>query len=110
RDVLQHYRLAGLRRADDQPALALADRGDDVDDAPGDVLLGLDLPLELEHLVGMKRREVLEQDLVLRRLGSLAVDLVDLDQGEVALAILRRTDLAFDRIAGIEFEAADLGR
>jgi len=31
RDVLQHHGLAGLGRADDQAALALADRRDDVE-------------------------------------------------------------------------------
>ncbi len=33
RDRLQHDGLAGLRRRDDEAALALADRGDEVDDA-----------------------------------------------------------------------------
>ena len=31
-DVLQHHRLADPRRSDDQATLALAERGDDVDD------------------------------------------------------------------------------
>ena len=110
RDVLQHHRLAGLRRRDEQAALALADRRDDVDDAAGDVLLGLDVALEHHRLVGEERRQVLEEDLVLRVLGRLAVDLVDLDQREVALAVLRRADLAFDRVAGVQVEAADLRR
>src|SRR5882762_9385100 len=77
-------------------ALALADRRDDVEHALGYVLLVLDVALELERLFRMQRRQVLEQDLVLRRLGELAVDLVDLDQREVALAVLGRADLALD--------------
>jgi len=56
----------------------------------------------------VQRREVLEQDLVLGRLGRLGVDLVDLDQREVALAVLRRADLALDRVAGVQVEAPDL--
>src|SRR5207244_2788348 len=44
---------------------------------------------------------------VLRR---LAVDLVDLDQREVALAVLGRTNFALDRVAGVQVEAADLRR
>src|SRR6185437_15347482 len=83
----------GLRRADDQPALAFADRRDDVEHAPGNVLFRLDIALELELLVGMERREDFKKDLVLGGLGGLAVDLVDLDEGEVALAVLRRADL-----------------
>jgi hypothetical protein len=77
-DVLQHHRLARLRRRHEQPALALADRRDDVDHAAGDVLLGLDVALEHQRFVGEERRQVLEQDLVLRVLRRLAVDLVDL--------------------------------
>ena len=56
----------------------------------------------------MQRREVLEHDPVLDRLGQIAVDLVDLDQGKIALAILGRTHFAFDRIAGVQVEAPDL--
>ena len=63
-----------------------------------------------QRLVGEERRQVLEQDLVLRVLRRLAVDLVDLDQREVALAVLRRADLALDRVAGVQVEAADLRR
>jgi hypothetical protein len=40
-DVLQHHGLAGLRRSDQQAALAAADRRDHVDDAAGDVFLDL---------------------------------------------------------------------
>ena len=78
--------------------------------AAGDVLLGLDVALEDQRLVGEQRRQVLEEDLALGVLGRLAVDLVDLDQREVALAVLGRADLAFDRVAGVQVEAADLRR
>jgi hypothetical protein len=76
--------------------------------AAGDVLLGLDVALEDQRLVGKERRQVLEEDLALGVLRRLAVDAVDLDQREVALAVLRRADLAFDRVAGVQVEAADL--
>jgi hypothetical protein len=58
----------------------------------------------------VQRRQVLEQDLVLGGLRRLAIDAVDLDQGEVALAFLGRADLAFDGVAGAQVEAADLAR
>ena len=45
-----------------------------------------------------------------QRLGVVEVDLVDLHHGEVALAVLGRADLAFDRVAGAQAELADLGR
>jgi hypothetical protein len=108
--VLHEHRLAGLGRRDDEAALALADGRDDVEDAAGEVLLGLDVALELHHLVGVQRREVLEEDLGLRVLRRLAVDLVDLHQREVALAVLGRADLALDGIARVQVEAPDLRR
>ena len=96
RQVLHHHRLAALRRRHEQGALALADGRDQVDDAAGDVLVGLDVALELELLLREERRQVLEHDLVLALLGREAVDPVDLHQREVALAVLRHAHLAFD--------------
>jgi hypothetical protein len=40
----------------------------------------------------------------------LQIHLVDLDQREVALAVLGRPDLALDRIPGVQVEASYLGR
>jgi hypothetical protein len=40
-DRLEHHRLAGSRGRDDEPALAAAERGHQVDDAAGDVGSGL---------------------------------------------------------------------
>jgi hypothetical protein len=63
---------------------------------------------ELEPLVGIERRQVVEEDLVARFLGRLEVDGVDFDEREVALAFLGRADLAGDGVAGAQIEAADL--
>ncbi len=71
-----------------------------VDMSPGD--------LELEPLHRVERRQVVEEDLVAGDFGVLEVDRLDLDQGEVALALLGRADLAGDRVAGAQVEAADL--
>ena len=56
-EVLEQRRLARLGRRDDEPALALPDGRDDVDDAKAD--LGA-LARELEGLVRVDRDEVLE--------------------------------------------------
>ena len=64
----------------------------------------------LQPLVGIERRQVVEEDLVARFLGRLEVDGVDFDQREVALAFFRRADLAGDGVAGAQIEAADLRR
>ena len=109
-DVLQHHGLTGLGRRDEEPPLALADGRDDVDDAAGEVFLGLDVAFELERLVGVQRREVLEQDLVLGGLGRLTVDLVELGHRRVTLAVLGRANLAFDLVAGVQVETTDLRR
>ena len=64
--------------------------------------------LELDALLGIERRQVVEEDLVAGDVGMLEVDRLDLDQREVALAFLRRADLAGDGVAGAQVEAADL--
>ena len=113
-DVLQHHRLAGARRRDDQRALALADRRDQVDH-PRRVVLARALRdrLEVLHfhlqpLIGIERRQVVEVDAVAHGFRRLEIDRVDLQQREIALAVLRRADLAFDRVAGAQAEAAHL--
>ncbi len=106
-DGLQQHRLAGAGRRNNQPALALADRSEQVHDAAGEVLAR---GFELHPLIGIERREVVEEDLVARFLGRLEVDGVHLDQREIALAFLGRADLAGDGVAGAQVEAADLRR
>ena len=109
-DVLQQHRLARLRRGDDQTALALADRRHQVDGAGGQVLGGTVTALELQALGRMKRRQVLEQHFAARAVGGVEVDLAHLEQREVALAVLGRTDEPGDGVAGAQVEAADLAR
>ena len=107
-DVLQQHRLAGLRRRHDQAALAFADRRDQIDDAGGQILGAAVAALELEALGREQRRQILEQDLVRGVLRRVEIDLADLEQREVALAVLRRPDQARDGVAGAQIEAADL--
>src|SRR5712691_2733087 len=106
-DVLQHHRLARARGGDDQAALALPDWGEEVDDARR-VLLRVEL--EAEVLVRIERGQVVEEDLLAGLLGLLEVDRLDLEQREVALALLGWTDLAGDDVAGTKVEAPDLDR
>src|SRR5213076_1668904 len=78
-----------------------------IDDARG-VLLGVEL--EAQVLVGIERRQVVEEDLLARLLRLLEVDGLDLEQREVALAFLGGADLSGDHVAGAQVEAADLAR
>ena len=109
-DVLQHHRLAGFRLRDDQATLATADWRDQIEDAPGDVLGRAIAAFKPERLAREQRGEILEQGLVLRCLGWLAIDVVDLEQGEVTLAFLRRTDAPGNVVARAQVEAARLRR
>jgi hypothetical protein len=107
RDVLQEHRLAGARRRDDQAALSLADRHHHVEHARREVFrVGLERDLRLR----VERREVLEEHLLARPFRRLEVHRFDLDEREVALAVLGRANLARYGIAGVEVELADLRR
>ena len=104
-DGLQHHRLTGARRSDDQAALALADGAEKIEDATGHVLLGR---FHLQAALRIERRQVVEEDFVAGDFGIFEVDGFDFDQREVALAVLRRTNLAGDGVAGAKIEFADL--
>jgi hypothetical protein len=56
-DCLQHHRLAGFRRGHDEPALALADRGEQVDDPGRRRRVPVFQP---KPLVGIQRGQVVE--------------------------------------------------
>src|SRR5262249_27978156 len=75
---------------------------------PGRELLRLELEPQL--LLRIERRQVVEQDLLPRALRLLEVDGLDLEEREVALALLGRTDLPRDHVAGAQVESADLAR
>ena len=106
-DGLQQHGLAGARRRDDQAALALADRRQQIHHAAADVLAH---GLHLDPLLRIERREVVEEDLVARLFGRLEVDGLDLDQREILLALVRRAHVAADGVAGLQVELADLRR
>ena len=78
---------------------------EEVDHPHGEVAV---LPLQPDPRIGIAGPEVVERDPVLGLLRLLEVDLLDLEQREVALALLGRPDLAHDRVAGAQIEALDL--
>src|SRR5690606_15732027 len=108
-DRLQHHRLSGLRRGDDETALALADRGDEVDDPRGeDVRLGL----QAQALLRVERGELVEVGPVASLLRVHPVDGVEADQGVellAPLALARLAHRAGDDVALAQAVAADLG-
>ncbi len=107
-DLLQKHRLAGARRRHDQPALALADRRDDIDDARRKILLGGILVLHAQPLVRIERRQVVEIDLVAGFFRVFEVDGVDLEKGEIAFRPLSGFGSRPRWCRRCEAEAADL--
>ena len=75
-ELLQDCGLTRLRRRHDEPALALADRRDEVDD-PTRHLVWVVGKLELELGVRKQRREVFEPRPLPRVVGCETVDVVD---------------------------------
>ena len=63
---------------------------------------------QLQALLRIQRRQVVEQDLVARFFRRFEVDRFNLDQREIFFAFVRRTHLAADGVAGLEVELADL--
>ena len=106
--VLQHQRLTGFRRCDDQAALTFTDRCAQIDDAASQILGGAVARFQNQALVREQRRQVFEQDLVFGLLGAGEVNIADLEQGEVALAFFGRANLAGDGVACAQIEATNL--
>ena len=73
-----------------EPALALADRRDEVDDPTGH-LVRLVAELERQLRVGEQRREVFEPRAVARVVGRQAVDVVDTEERRVLLVARLRS-------------------
>ena len=104
-DALEQHRLAGLGRADDERALALAERVDEVDQALAEVLR---VRLEVDQLDRVDRGQVPEVRAAAGGLGVDAVDGVDAEQAPVLLALARGAHGAGDAVADAQAEAADL--
>ena len=76
-DGLHEHGLAGSGRGDDEAALAVADRGHEIEDAGGK-LVGAGL--ELDAAVGIDGGQFLEGELVAVQVDAALVDLLELDE------------------------------
>ncbi len=86
RDGLQHHGLAGLRRRHDEPALPLADRGDQVDDPAGGGVPRTRGVLQVEPLLRVQRDQLGEIGALRRLVRVGSVDGGDAGQHRVLLA------------------------
>src|SRR5207245_5976067 len=100
-------RLACLGRRHDERALAVTERVYQVDEALAEVRA---VGLEVEHLIGEDRHEVLEDRPALGLLGVDAVHSFDAQKAEVLLAVLRRARRTCHEVSGPKTETADLAR
>ena len=91
----------------DERALALADRVDEIDQPLAQILR---IGLEVDQLVRVDRRQVVEVRPATSGLDVDAVHGLDPQQAAVLLAFDRRTGGAADAIPDAQAEAADLGR
>ena len=92
-DRLKQHRLSRSRRSDDEAALSFSDRRQQVEHSSGKVFLSV-RGFELQPLVRVQRRQIVEEDLVASLVRVFEVDGFDFDQGEVALSVFWRTHLA----------------
>jgi hypothetical protein len=97
-DVLEDRRLTGLRRRDDEPTLALADRSDEIDD-PGHDVVGLAVDLEAETHIGEQRGELGELAPIHGFFGIRTVDGDRTNEGGELLLGAGGTDRARDDVA-----------
>ena len=74
---------------------------------PGEILAGR---FHLQASLRIERRQVVEEYFIARDLGILEIDRFDLNQREIALAVLGRTDLARNGVAGSQIEFPNLRR
>ena len=105
-DRLHEHRLTRLGLGYDQCALALADGGKEVHDARGHVVVAV--AREAEFLAGEERCHEFELHAVADVFRGQTVDFVHAHQREVFLALLRGTDRAVHRVAGLQSEELDL--
>ena len=93
RDRLQQHRLSCSWRRHDQAPLSFSDRRQQVEHASGEVFLTIRC-LQLQPLVRIQRRQIIEKDLVASFVRVLEVDGFDFDQREVAFSVFRWAHLS----------------
>jgi hypothetical protein len=105
--LLQDRRLTRFWRGDDQPALSLPDRSDEVDHSHGDRAV-VSVYFESQALFRVSGAEALETQALRRIVWIRSVERLDLQECQITLTSLRRPDLARNRIARAQVEAFDL--
>ena len=103
--LFQQGGLSGLRRGYYEAALSASDGSEQVNEPRGSVAGDC---FQLDAIYGEDWGESFEPGPVARVFGPESVDLFDANQSEISFAVLRRSDLPYDVIAGPQSEAAYL--
>src|SRR3989442_9688257 len=107
RNTLQHHCFASAGGGNHQSPLPLADWREEVDDASGVFLW---VVLKGEMFLGIERGEVIEENLLAGTFRLFVIDCLNLEEGEIPLAFLRRAGLPPDAIPRPQVETPDLTR
>ena len=110
RDILQKHRLTRAWRRDDQSALALPNRRNNIDDTGREILPRRIFDFEFQPFIRIKRRQIIEIDFVTGLFRIFEIDRIDLHKRKIPLAIFRASDLTFHRVTGSETKTANLCR
>ena len=105
-DVLEHRRLAGLGRADNERTLPLPERVHEVDHPLGEIPGG---GLKVEQLVRMNRGQIAKMRSLAGRLRVHPGDELNPDDPVEALSLTRETEDATNRVPLAQGEPADEG-
>ncbi len=104
-DGLEQHRLTGLGRRDDQPALATANRCNQVQQPRREDIWRR---LQIDHFQGKDRGQRIERWPPPRRLRIDAVDRFNSQETKKLLVVLWRAHLSADTVTGPQSEAPDL--
>ncbi len=107
RHLVQQDRLPRARRRDDDSALPLSDRRHEIHHAHAEVAVGR---LETKALIRILRPKVVEWHAILGLFRIFGVDALYLEECEITLPRLGRSDLAAHIIAGAKSEPLYLRR
>ena len=104
---LQHDRLTGARRRDNQAALSLALRRNQINNAGGIVFFAAN-DVKIELFGRIKRRKVVKIDTQLGFFRIFKVNRINFGQGKITLVVFWAADFALYGITGAQAEFFDL--
>ena len=100
-NALEQHGLTCLRLGDDQSSLAFADRSEHVYNPAGNVIV-VTIAEKIELLIREEGSEEIERNPVTDEIRGASVDVLDPDEREILVTLLRRTDFSGHCVARFE--------